>query len=69
METFTIITYILHTFAAFIFTIVTAIYFYKAGDDYCDRSVFIFLGILSNIITIAFISTLTWRLTCNSLGA
>lgn len=69
METFTIITYILHTFAAFIFTIVTAIYFYKAGNDYWNRSVFIFIGILSNIITIAFISTLTWRLTCNSLGA
>lgn len=68
METFTIITYIAMLDAAFIFTIVTAIFFYKAGDECWNRSVYIFLGVLSNIITIALFCTLTWRLTCNAYG-
>lgn len=69
MATTIIISYIAHAFAAVLFTIGAACFYYKAGDDSWDRGRWIFVGILSNIGAIVFVATLTWRLTCNSLGA
>lgn len=69
MATPIIISYILHAFAAIIFTIGAAIFYYKAGDDCWDRGGWIFVAVLCNIVAIVFFYTLTWRLTCNTLGA
>lgn len=69
MATSTIISFIAHAFAALVFTIGAAIFYYKAGDDSWNRGGWILIAILCNIGAIVFIGTLVWRLTCNSLGA
>ena len=69
MATSIIILYFVHAFAAILFTVLTAICYYKAGDDCWDRDGWISIAILCNIVAIVLFCTLTWCLTCNALGA
>ena len=68
MATSIIISCIPHALAAIIFMIAAAIFYYKAGDDRWGRGGRILIGVFCNIGAIIFICTITWRLTCNSLG-